>query len=371
MLQSDEHALALADKFYAAALGTESWYSALDGLATATGSRTGQIITIGANAVVPINLVTNIDPALHEVFAALRGGDPAVNPRVRAGMDAPILKVLAENDFMSPEEHKIHPHYQAFARPWDIPYICLATLDRHDGLLIGLAVNRSEKEGHISPPEREIFASLAPHARAAIRMQTALEGQGVALMTGLLESLSLPAFLCDRSGRVQSMTPAAEALVARGHTLQIKGGQLAAANDSQRRALSDAIEVAGRATGRELRTPQTVIVESNHPASPALVLDVMRLPTRTLEFNTKAQVLVVPQGHSNGDGRRRVLLQAVYELTAAETDVAMQLSAGRTPEGIASSRGVAIATVRAQIKCILAKLDLKRQVQLVARIAQL
>lgn len=370
MLHSDEHALALADRFYAAALGTDSWYAALDALATATGSRSGEIITIGANATVPLNVITNFAPEALEQFAATGGGDPAINPRVRAGMKAPILKVLAENDFISPEEHKIHPHYQEFARPWDIPYICLAPLDRRDGVLHGLAVIRSESEGHISAPERRAFASLAPHVRAAIRLQMSLEEQGAALLGGMLESLSIPAFLCTRSGRVQSMTPAAEAIVASGHTLQIKVGQLTASIDVDSKALSDAIDAAADAPSLASRTPRTVIVRSNHPASPALVLDVIRLPARSLEFTPTAQVLIVPQGAGGSNARKRLLLLSVYKLTAAETDVALLLSQGRMAESIASSRSVAIATVRAQIKSILAKLGLTRQIELVARLAQ-
>jgi len=170
---------------------------------------------------------------------------------------------------------------------------------------------------------------------------------------------------------VHSMTPAAESIAARGHTLRIKAGRLIASNDGESRALSDAIEAAADASGLAARTPRTVVVRSNHPASPALILDVIRLPGPALEFNPMAQILIVPQGAGGGDERKRLLLLRVYGLSAAETDVALQLSQGRTAENIARARGVAIATVRAQIKSILAKLGLRRQVELVARLGQL
>jgi len=371
MLDSDELALALADKFYSAALGAESWYAALEAFAAATGSRTGELIAIGPNAVVPINLMTNVDPELHAAFEAIRGGDPAVNPRVRAGMAAPVLKVLAEKDFITPEEHKTHRHYTEFARPFGIPYICLSALERRDGLLVGLAVCRSERQGHISDSERAVFAKLAPHVRAAVRMQMEFERQGASLLQGLFESLSLPAFLCDGSGRVQSSTPAAESIASRGCNLQIRGGQLFAAFDDDHKSLSTAIDAAANADKLAARTPRTVIVRSNDITSPALLVDVIRLPARSLDFNLRAQVLVVPQGTGGADERRRVLLHAVYKLTAAETAVAMQLSQGCTAEIIASSRGVAIATVRAQIKGILAKFNLRSQIELVAKVNEL
>jgi DNA-binding CsgD family transcriptional regulator len=370
MLNSDEQALALADLFYGAALETNSWHAALDAFAAATGSRIGELITLGSNATVPINLMTNTDPELQADFVAQGGGNPAINPRVNAGINAPVLKVLAESDFISREEHSVHPHYQEFARPWDIPYICLTTLDRRDGLLVGLAVCRSEREGHISTAEREIFSTFAPHVRAAVRMQMRLEHDGVKLLTGMLETLSLPAFMCDRAGRVQSLTPAAEAIAVRGEVLQIKGGQLQATNDSDHRSLITAIE--GAVLGATLgdRMPRSVIVRGARDAAP-LILDVIRLPARGFELEFGARVLIVPQGGGSGEARRRALLQTIYKLTAAETDVAMQLSQGRTADIIAAERGVAIATVRAQIKTILAKFGMTRQVELVARLGQL
>jgi DNA-binding CsgD family transcriptional regulator len=371
MLNSEEHALALADEFYSAALGTSTWYSALAGFATATGSGIGELIALGPNATVPIHLMTNCDPALHADFLALRGNEPEVNPRVDAGMRAPALTVLAENDFLTPEEHRKHPHYQEFARPWDIPYICLSTLDRRDGVLIGLAVCRSEREGHISTQQRHVFAALAPHVRAAVRMQMSLETEGAKLSAGLLEALSLPAFLCNRSGIVQAMTPAAEAIIARGHSLQVKARQLIAANDLDNNALVRAIEGAANTEELASRIPRTVIVRSIHRASLPLAVDVIRLPTSAREFSLNSCVLVVPQVGANSDSRRRALLQAVYRFTAAETDVAMQVSQGQTVERIASTRGVAVATVRAQIKSILSKLGLTRQIELVAQLGQL
>jgi DNA-binding CsgD family transcriptional regulator len=367
----DEQALALADQFYSAATGAASWYDALDALAAATGSRTGELITVCADAAVPINIMTNTDPELHVDAQLHRIGDPQINPRIRAGMDAPVLKVMAENDFMSPAEHRTHPHYQQFARPWDIPFICCTPLDRRADLMVGLAVLRSHAQGHIESEERSVFAAIAPHVRAAVRMHFALDDQAEALLNGVFESLSLPAFLCDRSGRVRSMTPPAEAIVADGCTLRLKARQLIASDGADSEALSEAIRAAADASTLAARTPRSVIVRSAAPTRPPLVLDVIRLPERGLDFGLTSRVLVMPRSPAGGDARRRLLLQGVYKLTVAETDVAMRLLQGATAETVATARTVSVATIRAQIKSILAKFGMTRQIALVARIAQL
>ena len=54
--------------------------------------------------------------------------------------------------------------------------------------------------------------------------------------------------------------------------------------------------------------------------------------------------------------------------TSAETDIALQLARGQSTEAIAQHRKVAVGTVRAQIKSMLAKLGVSRQVEFVARL---
>src|SRR5690606_35712692 len=105
-----------------AALDGKRWYGALNQLAKATGSANGQLISIGPNWSVPLDIVTNVDRDLLEEFEAIDGGNPRINPRVKAGLEAPILETRAESDFITPEEYARHPHYQEFARPRNLAY---------------------------------------------------------------------------------------------------------------------------------------------------------------------------------------------------------------------------------------------------------
>lgn len=372
MVRNEEHWLSLADAFQVAGVNGTGWYQALAGLAQATGSRHGQLICIGDDATVPIDILTDIDPTFHDVFVAVGGGDPRINPRVRAGMNAPVLKVLAENDFITPDEYKRDLHYQEFVIPHDVPYICLSTLDRTPGMLTGLAVVRNERQGHISEPERAVFASLAPHVRAAVRTQAALEGNGAALLAGAMEALSMPAFVCDRTGTVKELTPAAEQLATANRGLQLKEGRLRAALANDARELDNAIGAAaiGRARpGAPLM--RTVIVRSGEHDLAPLVLDVISLPPQATEFTFMPRVLIVARGSKAATERKAAILQTAYGMTSAESDIALQLCSGKTPEIIAAARKVAVGTVRAQIKALLAKAGAKRQIELVARLNQL
>lgn len=371
MVDSDEHWVAIADAFHAAALGAGSWLDALAQLAKATGSRAGELIGLGSEHAVPFNWVTDLGPDWVEEFLAIDGGNPAVNPFVRAGVRARPLEVLASSDFVTPEERRRGYFLADFARRHDTSYICLSPLIKEHESVIGLAVIRSASEGEINAQQRAVFASLVPHVRTAVRTQMALEHQGAQLIAGALEALSLTAFVCDRAGAVKAMTPTAEALVSEGAALRLKNGQLRAANPADTRRLTDGIDAAIGAIIRPDTPRGNAIVVRGTTGEP-LTLTVVPLPRTEHAFGFNPRVLVVARAPKAQDaGRTRVLLQSAYGLTAAEAEVALRLGNGEHAEAIAGTRGVSVSTVRAQIRSIFAKLGVRRQSELVARIRHL
>ena len=146
------------DSFYAAALGEQRWEIALQGLADATGSRSAQLAGIRADKSVAFNTLTNIDPAIPQLFAETA----AINPRVLAANTAPVLKVMADWDFITPEACRRDQFCQEILQPFDVPFVCLATLERSDEAFVALAVIRSHREGHITSEQRQVFATIAP-----------------------------------------------------------------------------------------------------------------------------------------------------------------------------------------------------------------
>lgn len=373
MIRDDEHWLSLTDAFHEAALDGSAWYGALAAFAQATGSRHGQLVCMGEDATMPLNLLTDVDPALPEAFIAAGGTNPKVNPRRRAGIARPPLTIIAESDFITPDECKRDAHYREFAVPWDVPYICLTTLERRPGLLVGLAAVRTRRQGHIDDQGRRAFASIAPHVRSAVRTSLALADHGEALLSDALASVSAPAFICDQTGLVRRVTPAAEALISSTYRgLQLKQGRLTAQSSSEANALADAIRLS--AAERRVGAPpeHVVILHGGDDSAAPLVLDVVALPNRRMPFAFDARVLVLVRGHGTvREQQRASVLQSLYGFSAAEAEIALQLLKGKAAESIAHSRNVSIGTVRAQIKMLLAKAGVSRQIEFVARLSHL
>jgi DNA-binding CsgD family transcriptional regulator len=197
----------------------------------------------------------------------------------------------------------------------------------------------------------------------------ALEDDGSAvLLAWAMEALSIPAFVCDGTGTVRALTPTAEAVLRADRGLCLKLNRLCADNPVESQALDDAIAAAAIAHAQMESPMHRTIVVRGRVAGPPLVLDVIPPPRQEYEVGFAARVLVIARGTRIASDRRAAVLQAAYALTAAETEIALQLGAGQKPTVIAAARGVVVGTVRAQIKTIYAKLGVSCQAELVAHL---
>ena len=189
-------------------------------------------------------------------------------------------------------------------------------------------------------------------------------------LTGILEALSLAVILCDSDCKVRTLTRTAEALLASGRGLRLVDGRICALQPEDTHVLRDAVATARpEECSMEIMAPRTVVLRGE---SVPLVIDLFPLPSpQPLELTVPPSVLLVARGAAGGDHRRASVLQAMYGLTGAETEIALRLAEGRKAEVIAKDRGVAVGTVRAQIKTVLAKMGVRRQVELAARMSQL
>ncbi len=366
---TDERVLCLADGFSHAAIQGRGWYEALDRFAKATGSTTGELIGIGSNAAIPFNIMTGIDPGFQVAFAEAGGGDPQINPRVQAGSRLPLLRSAVDSEFITPHALRRNTHYQEFAIPWDVPHICLATLDRDPQMLVGVAVVRTARDGPISRDQRAVFDALTPHIRTAVRTQMVLENQGAALLSRAFEGLSMAAFVCDKRGRVRLMTPVAEKLLNEGGVLNLRNGVLSACRRDRQAALSAAVEaVSIMPTRPGVPVAQTVILHNNVDGQP-LLLDLVRLSKPEHELSFSPHLLIVARAPRSERNQRERVLREAFGLTWAEADIALRIGRGESPLAIAQARAVSLGTVRIQIKSVMFKLGVRRQAEIAAKLA--
>ncbi|MFN3932525.1 MAG: helix-turn-helix transcriptional regulator [Brevundimonas sp.] len=342
-----------------------SWETALDVLAGVTGSTGAQLIGLGSEATVPLNVMTGVPDETGEAFVAVGGGDPAINSRVRIGLQAAELEVLDETAFTTAADMRLNPDYAEWIRTWDMHHACLTNLVKEPDRHAGLALLRSERQGNVNDDQKRVFAFLARQARAAVRTQMALETQGAQLLAGAMEAVRATAYVCDGFGRVRGMTVSAEALLSAGDVLRLRRGVLTTACEADRRGLEFALAeaLAGGApafavAARRVNTHERVFIEVAPLSSSSMP-----------GFGPRA--LVVVHGPGVDEARVAAAAGSLYGLSVGEAAIAAQLVSGRSPAAIAHQRRVSLGTVRTQVRRIYEKVGVASQLELAALLPRL
>lgn len=367
MRVSDEIYTGVVERFQGAALGACGWLDALSALAAATGARTAQLIGLSAQASASFNWMTDTPPEMPAAFAAVNGHRHDVNSRGRAGGRAPELTVLDETAFSTAEDCRRNPEYGELIRRYDLAYVCLSPLIHQDGTMIGMSVARGRAAGNISAEEKRLYAAVAPHARAAVRTQLAMESQGLNLLADVMEAVSTAAFICAADGRVRALSPAAERLAIEGRWLRMRGGRLSARHDTDTVQLLTALGAAAAARKGGGEPPRAFVVRDESGLDPLLV-EVSAIPGEHA-FRFDAVALLIARSPRGAEVRSAETARALYGLTATEAIVAAKLVSGLGPQAVAEQIGVSVGTVRSHIRRIFEKARVNSQLELVAAIS--
>ncbi|WP_129793837.1 helix-turn-helix transcriptional regulator [Sphingosinicella sp. CPCC 101087] len=357
----------VAEQFQLAGLGSLPWEVAVQAAADLTGSRTGELIGLGADAAVPFNLITGFGPEVAAEFVAIGGGDPRINSRVRVGSSIRELEVRDEADFTTEHDMRASPELAEWILRYDFAHTCLTPLVKDEGLLVGLAVIRTSAQGNIETDERKAFAHVAAHARAAVRTQLMLQRQSLVLVSGVLDALGVCAFLCDAAGRVVAMSTLADRQLSDGTRLRLASGRIAAVADTSQAALQAAIGeavLAGIAPEIAAFRPRPIALFDRHGMDP-LLAEATPVP-RSHPLGLGVAVLLIIRLPSEDEERIAEAARALFGLTPAEARVSAALALGRTVTGIAGEQRVSVGTVRTHVKRIFDKAGVTSQVELVS-----
>lgn len=358
----------MAQRFAAAALEDGGWIPALRSLAEATGSSRAQIVGIGGPSTIPFNWVNDLSDEVLDAFVRINGGSPRINPRVAAAEQARPLEIVHEHHYDRAALRLEDDVYLDFARDNGIPHGCQTVLHADARGLIGLALLRSEADGRTTEAERTTFAAVAPHVAGAVRIRAALEHQGARLVAGAFEAVEAAAFVCDGYRRVAAMTPAAERLLSRGR-LRLRDGRLTTHDRDGARTLERAIQE--RLDPRPEQEPVTGVLLRGGPEDEPLMADVTGLPPQPWSVGFRPRILIVVRGAGRTRSDRMEAVRRGYGLSPAEADIVLRLTRGEEREAIALARGVSVQTVRTQLKAVFAKLGVRREVELMIRLAPL
>lgn len=214
------------------------WAEAVAMLATATGSRSAQLIGIGGPQLLSLNIVSDMprDPHGHLGNARLHG---AINWRV--GVTERPMQLRHEQHYASYRGQLDTSDYDDAVSDLDIPYGCQMPLLLDQSGLLGLALLRSSRNGQCDADVLERFCRLSRSAQRGVRVQLALGQEMAETMLAGLAGRTEATILLDRYAQLSALTDAAEALFDHPRGLGLEGQRLRLPDREEDRHLGAAI----------------------------------------------------------------------------------------------------------------------------------
>jgi DNA-binding CsgD family transcriptional regulator len=225
---------------------------------------------------------------------------------------------------------------------------------------------RTPEEGKMDEESNRLLHLLVPHIQAALRIRQVLgvTEQRLKSAEAMANASETPTFILSAKGTIRMSNTAAESLLHAGDGLINRDGVLVATHRKSQAELERLLRRMSSTSFSHL-DPQALRPMLLHRASGAqpLILQTSPLPS-TAPFGEHSVLLLVTDPDRPANPSDEVL-RSLYDLTAAEIEVATGLVTGYSLREIASLRQVAIGTVRGQIKSVFAKTGTSSQSDLV------
>lgn len=180
----------------------------------------------------------------------------------------------------------------------------------------------------------------------------------------VLQLLGMPAAVLTANGRVVASNPAFDACAPRIGLDARRRTQFAALSIQARyeEALVGIGTDLSMADGRRFAVP-------GDGTSAPMVGHLLALPKIEHDISPSAALLLFFTSVEPQRAPDERLLEALFDLTAAEARVASRLVGGQSVTAIARTCGVATSTVRSQVKSIFGKTGTRRQAEIVSLLA--
>jgi len=213
---------------------------------------------------------------------------------------------------------------------------------------------------------------LVPHLKQFMHLRNRfgdLQGRA-ACMEQALSRMGTAVFICTQDGKILFQTDQAERLLQdRSAVLAPKGG-LCVQHSQANTELKNMIQNAVAASRGENRTPGGALrIDDAHGVLEVLVTPVRYAPPGDVLGSSSPCAAVFMR---DIDTPRMVVpevLSVLYNLSAAEADIAIRMSQGVSIAHIADVRGVSVQTVRTQTKTLYQKTQTVGQADLVALVS--
>jgi DNA-binding CsgD family transcriptional regulator len=354
---------ALIDRIYEAALQPEIWPDVLTdlaGLANAQGAVLFAAGTGGANWIA--------SPGLYEHARDYMQSDmPTYDDRTARLTRLAHPGFVIDYDVFTAEELDRDPIIRDFFRPRGLGFAVATIISAPTGDSFILHCERRFETGPVDRRTADQLDVYRPHLARAALLSAQFDMMRATATVNALQLLSLPAAVIRQNGKLFAVNEAMEQLMP--STLRETKGRTALANPAADQIFQRALALIGHAGHAGV---QSIPIASSGAGRP-MVAHIMPIPRSgsSREIFSGALAIVIITRVRVSEVLPSLLLESLFDLTHAEAKVARSIALGLQPQEIASQSGVAVETVRNQLKSVFGKVGVQSQAELVTLIGQL
>jgi len=303
-----------------------------------------------------------ISPTIADgVDAYLRSGASATSIAYHRLAALDRAGFAADHELFSEAEYHADPMTAVWARPCGLYHGAATGIATPGGDYAIIQVQRRRGEPRFDGRALARLDYFRPHLARAALLAGRWRLERLRAMTEALELIGLPAAVLDGSGRALAANRLIQAMAT--HVIWLPGDRLGLADKAASELLGQALAVVRIGSTPGGRSFPAYCREGGAP----VVAHVIPISAGSRDLFAGGLGLVVLGSLS---GVQAPIVRALYDLTVAETEVAMLLAKGIAPAQIAQRRAVSIDTVRSQIKALLQKTGAERLGGLIALLAR-
>jgi DNA-binding CsgD family transcriptional regulator len=309
--------------------------------------------------------VVGLDPAFLESYVSHYS---EVNVWTRSETTLPEGVAVNSSMLYPDEELPATEYYNDWLRPQDLRYAIGGIVAKRASLGVKLSALRPARVGEYETRELAFYRLLLPHLQRACALHRKLTVRRSAAASALdaLELAPGGAWLFDATGAVVYENRAARSIATRANGLWLDpGGRPMTADAAQTLALHRLVGSAVQ-TGvrRGTAAGGSMLVHRTSAPDPLHVL-VSPLPADSPVLGATAAAVAFISAIAASPGSVDLRLPPSDQLTQAEEKLVHALADGLSVKHYAAIHGRSENTIRSQLKSAMAKLGVRRQVELV------
>jgi DNA-binding CsgD family transcriptional regulator len=298
------------------------------------------------------------------VHKFMNDGWAARDPRLPRALAVDHPGFINDGDLFTDEEIETNEVYADFFRPHGIGYMAGTMIPNPSGDFIAVVFERHQDNGPVPRETVAFLDTLRPHLARASMLAFRIGFERARAQAEVLQAMGLPAAVLRQGGRVLAANALFEDLVPA--VAQDRLHRIALTNCSADALLASAL--AQHRAGGPMIGPASIPLPAQDGRLPMIVHLIPVHGAAHDIFSQSAMLLLITPVDRAAVPTAEVL-QGLFDLTPAEARVAKGIGLAQSVDMLAASQGVSRETVRSQLKQVLAKTGLSRQVELVSLLA--